>query len=248
MRNENLPPELIERLKSVKGKRSRIVVEHILEHGAITTEELEKKYGYSHPPRAARDVREQGIPLETFRVIASDGRRIAAYRFGNLSQIEEGRLGGRVVFSKQLKDALYAEGGGVCAICSGKYDNRYLQIDHRIPYEIAGDETALAQDSSSFILLCGSCNRAKSWSCEHCANWTQKSSAVCTSCYWANPNEHTHVALKEIRRLDLQWEENEVQIYEELKRVAEEQKTVIPDFVKKIIQLKLIPLQKTSKK
>ena len=39
---------------------------YILKHGHITTEELEETYGYDHPPRAARDVREQGIPLETF--------------------------------------------------------------------------------------------------------------------------------------------------------------------------------------
>jgi len=76
MSTYNLPDELIERLKAVKGKRARIVVEHILKHGYITTEDLEKKYGYSHPPRAARDVREQGIPLETFRATSSDGPQL----------------------------------------------------------------------------------------------------------------------------------------------------------------------------
>jgi hypothetical protein len=49
-------------LKAVTNKRARIVIDHILEHGFITTEELETQYGYKHPPRAARDVRGQGIP------------------------------------------------------------------------------------------------------------------------------------------------------------------------------------------
>jgi hypothetical protein len=65
-------------LENISNKRARIVIEHILENGFITTEKLEKQYGYNHPPRAARDVRESGIPLETFRVKDSEGRSIAA--------------------------------------------------------------------------------------------------------------------------------------------------------------------------
>ncbi|HNU03736.1 MAG TPA: HNH endonuclease, partial [Anaerolineae bacterium] len=76
----DLPPELIARCRAVTAKRPRTVIDHILTHGHITTEELKELYGYNHPPRAARDVREQGIPLETFRVTGSDGRKIGAYR------------------------------------------------------------------------------------------------------------------------------------------------------------------------
>jgi len=110
-------------LKSVTNKRAHIVIEHILVHGFITTEELEKKYGYNHPPRAARDVREACIPLETFRVQSSDGRSIAAYKFGDLTKIRKGRLEGRKTFPKKLKDELYEISGGKCAICSGRAEN-----------------------------------------------------------------------------------------------------------------------------
>jgi hypothetical protein len=89
-------------LAAITNKRARIVIEHILEHGFITTEDLEKKYGYNHPPRAARDVREAGIPLETYRVQSSDGRSIAAYKFGNPSDIRQQRLQGRITFPKFL--------------------------------------------------------------------------------------------------------------------------------------------------
>ncbi len=80
MTKPSLPRDFLELLKKIKGKRARIVVDHILEHGFITTEDLESRYGYKHPPRAVRDVRDQGVPLETFSVKNAEGRTIAAYR------------------------------------------------------------------------------------------------------------------------------------------------------------------------
>jgi 5-methylcytosine-specific restriction endonuclease McrA len=197
---------------------------------------LEKKYGYNHPPRAARDVREAGIPLETFRVRSSDGRSIAAYKFGDLTQIRKGHLQGRRTFPKKLKDELYESGGGKCAVCSGEFEPRYLQVDHRVPYEVAGDKRDAQWNAQDFMLLCGSCNRAKSWSCEHCANWlNDKLPHVCLTCYWANPTDYLHIALREVRRLDILWTENEVQAYERLKKAAQASQFPVPEYVKKIV-------------
>lgn len=223
-------------LKSVSSKRARIVIEHILEHGQITTEDLEKM-GYNHPPRAARDVREAGIPLETFRVQSSDGRSIAAYRFGDLSEIREERIRGRKTFPKKLKDDLYEISGGKCAICSGKFESRYLQIDHKVPYEVAGDEQESEWNTDDYMLLCGSCNRAKSWSCEHCESWlNDKLPQVCETCYWASPENYVHIALREVRRADILWNEDEVRAYERLKKSARRNQFPIPEHVKKIIE------------
>jgi len=61
------PKDFLKLAKSITNKRAKIVIDHILKHGFISTEDLEKTYGYSHPLRAARDVREAGIPLETFK-------------------------------------------------------------------------------------------------------------------------------------------------------------------------------------
>jgi len=234
----NETSELIaEILQSIKNKRARVVVEHILKHGYITTEDLEN-YGYKHPPRAARDVREAGIPLKTFRVRSSDGSRtIAAYKFGDLTEIRKGRLQGRKVFPRKLKKSLYEASNGKCAICSGHFEIRYLQIDHRIPYEIAGDIDANREDLSSFMLLCGSCNRAKSWSCEHCPNWDSKSAEKCLGCYWAFPENHTHVALMDVRRIDILFAgSDEVEVYERLKEQAGEKGSAIPDYVKRVLE------------
>lgn len=233
MSESELPPELLALLAAVQGKRARIVIDHILQHGFVTTEELETVYGYKHPPRAIRDVREQGVPIETFAVKNTQGRSIAAYRFANLNQIQAGRIGGRKSFSKAFKQQLIEQHGSQCAICSTPYEERYLQIDHRVPYEIAGDTTE--RNPNDYMLICGSCNRAKSWSCERCDNFQSiKDPTLCTRCYWALPLDYDHIALRTIRRLDITWHEEEVDQYEQLKMLAENQN--LPDFVKKILK------------
>jgi hypothetical protein len=232
------PPskKIRQQLATITNKRARIVIEHIIKHGFVTTEELEKKYGYNHPPRAARDVREAGIPLETFRVQSEGGRSIAAYRFGDLTKIRKARLQGRKTFPKKIKDALYETQNHKCAICAGEFEQRYFQVDHRVPYEVAGDEKLSEWRTQDLMLVCGSCNRAKSWSCEHCANWmTDKIPDVCLNCYWAHPESYLHIALQEIRRADILWRGNEVQAYERLKQVAQASQSPIPEYVKKII-------------
>lgn len=226
---------LDELLALVSSKRARIVLEHIIRNGQITTEEL-KDLGYNHPPRAARDVRESGIPLITFSVTSSDGRSIAAYKLGDLSQIRTAKSGGRTNFSKAFKKLLYEEySQGHCNICYGEYAERYLQIDHRIPYEISGDDTGYTERPEDYMLVCGSCNRAKSWSCEHCPNWTKRSQAVCAVCYWANPESYSHIALQEVRRLDLNWSGKEAAVYDALKAQAEANRLPVPTYVKRLL-------------
>ena len=236
MAKKTLPKKVLKLINAIKNKRAKVVIDHIIEHGQITTEELEKEYGYNHPPRAARDVREAGIPLKTSRVKSSDGRTIAAYTFGDFRKINKDRLEGRKMFPKTFKTKLYEKTEGKCAICSGHFESRHLQIDHCIPYEVAGDVAFSERNISGYMLLCGSCNRAKSWSCEHCENWlTGKSDSICTNCYWGNPNNYSHIALKEVRRLDIIWEDKEVKRYEKLKRLAKQNTQSIPNYVKRII-------------
>jgi hypothetical protein len=228
--------EFLEKLKSVTAKRAKTLIDHILEHGHITTEELKDQYGYSHPPRGAGDVREQGIPLETFRVTARDGRKIAAYRFGDPSSVRGSTHGGRKVFSKKFKKALVERDGEKCAICSTPYAARYLQIDHRIPYEVAGDSVG-ELNLADFMLLCGSCNRAKSWSCEHCPNGTiGKNPDVCQSCYWASPLAYKHVATLPMRRLDLSWVGDETKEFDKMVRASRRTKIELPEFVKAVLR------------
>jgi len=228
---------LLTRLKAVTSKRPKIVIDHILKHGQITTDELKTLYGYDHPPRAVRDVREAGIPIETFRVVSpTTGRKIAAYRFGDLSKIRDDRIGGRQTFSKPFKSALTEKYGTRCAICSGGYEERYLQIDHRVPYEVGGDTTK-ERILDEYMLLCGACNRAKSWSCEHCKNWLEiKSPDICKACYWAQPEAYEHVTMKDVRRLDMEWVGDETKDYDRYREQAVRSDVTMPDYVKSILK------------
>ena len=208
-------------VRNVRSKRARIVVDHIIKNGLITTEELERDYGYSHPPRAARDVRESGIPLETFRVTGANGRSIAAYRFGDLNKIEQHKAGGRRTFSKAFKERLVQQASERCEICLVQYESRYLQIDHTIPYEVVGDNVSQEDAPNDFMVICASCQRSKSWSCEHCANWqTDKSEATCSSCYWAAPTSYDHVAQNPERRLTLVMRGAEAELFDAIIQAA----------------------------
>lgn len=100
--------QFLNHISSINNKRAKILINHIMKRGFITTEELEKKYGYNHPPRAARDVREAGVPLITFKIRSQKGKSIAAYRFGDLRHLNIHRLKGRIQVPKKLKQQLFS--------------------------------------------------------------------------------------------------------------------------------------------
>lgn len=234
MANQNLPDEFLRRLESIQGKRSKVVVNHILNHGFVTSEDLKNIYGYVHPPRAVRDVREQGIPIERFNTEDADGKRIAAYRFGNPSEVRPLQSTGRTALSAQIKSQLIAAHGARCNIYMEPFPERELQVDHRIPFEIAGDPSS--GDIAQYMLLCPSANRAKSWSCENCGNWQVKDLNVCRTCYWAYPEGYTHVAMRDIRRLDLVWVGEESSEYDALSTKASDAHQDMPEHVKGILR------------
>jgi hypothetical protein len=162
---------------------------------------------------------------------------MAEYRFGDLDNITGGRVGGRASFSKVFKEALIAAYGTRCGLCDAPFEPRYLQIDHRVPYCVAGDGIAAALNVKDYMLVCGSCNRAKSWSCEHCPNGlVGKDPNVCLECYWASPLRYSHVATLDIRRLDLVWSGEEVADFDAAKARAGLEGQAVPTFVKAAVR------------
>ena len=234
MNEEAVDPRILALCEKVTAKRPRVVIDHILEHGRVTTEELQTRYGYDHPPRAARDVRENGVPLETYRVTSEKtGKRIAAYRFADPRKIRMGRIGGRKAFPKKFRDALHERYGSRDAFTGEKMERRYLQIDHRIPYEVAGDSSLDESGLDEFMLLDASSQRAKSWSCEHCHNWREiHDEEECRTCFWAFPEGHAHVAGLQVRRLDVEWRGDEVEDFDRLRAQAEREGIHIAVLVK----------------
>ena len=228
--------ELDSLLALVGSKRAKVVIRHIWNHGYITTDDLSSKYGYKHPPRAIRDVREAGIPL-TKKMIKSDvGKRMALYEFGDMNNLRFDRVHGRKVIPKKIKKKLAKKQGNKCSICLLEYDTGYLQIDHRIPYEVGGDTNNFVVEDT-YMLVCAECNRAKSWACEHCDNWNHKKIfKICTTCYWGSPENYDHVAETALRRLDIVWSGNEIEDYEIFMNMSKKVGKSLPDFVKSILK------------
>ncbi|MDD7201679.1 MAG: helix-turn-helix domain-containing protein [Sphaerochaetaceae bacterium] len=209
------PKEFLDLLNSVTAKRPKTVIQHILKHGYITSEELMDTYGYNHPPRAVRDVRELGIPIVTYRVTGEDGRKIAAYKFGDPQDVNTiAKSAGRTVLSQALKQALIDKYGPKCFIYLETMDPSVLQVDHRVPYEIGGEHDE--SDIDYYMLLSPSANRAKSWTCEHCVNWNKKDVSFCMRCFWAHPENYDHVAGKPEKVISLIFTGNEIEDYNKL--------------------------------
>ena len=231
------PKEFMDLLQSVTAKRPRTVIQHILEHGFITSEELKNIYGYNHPPRAARDVREYGIPLVTYRVTGESGRSIAAYKFGDPQDVKNylSKAAGRNVHSRAIKQALIGKYGRKCFVYGETLDETALQVDHRIPYEIGSERDK--NDIDSYMLLSPSANRAKSWTCEHCENWKRKDSDICRRCFWAYPEDYDHVAGRYEKIIPLVFTGDEIEDYYKLIELSGGKKP--QEVIKKIIHERL---------
>lgn len=219
----NLPENFKEALDAVTNKRARFVIDTILEKGFCSTEDL-KNGGYEHAPRAARDVREIGIPLETFKIKDSMGKTIVAYKFGDWEEAKKAnrltKTSGRTQLTEKLKKALIDKYGAKCNLYGEEYPARLLQLDHRVPYEIGGDPQNM-MDLDYFMLLSPSANRDKSWACEHCVNWIEKNVDMCKLCYYAYPENYEHIAGKMERRLNIIFNDEDMELYKNIVQQAE---------------------------
>lgn len=234
----NIPKEFKEILDAVTNKRARFVIDTILEKGFCSTEDLQNG-GYEHAPRAARDVRELGIPLDTFKIKDSNGKSIAAYKFGDWESAKKSnqlaKASGRTQLTEKLKNALIERYGSRCHLYGEKYPARLLQPDHRIPYEIGGDPINML-DTDSFMLLSPSANRDKSWACEHCANWMRKNIDMCRTCYYAYPEEYQHIAGEMEKKLSIVFNSEDIDLYNQIVEQAKSHNISYQSAVKRMIE------------
>lgn len=87
------------------------------------------------------------------------------------------------------------------------------------------------------MLVCRQCNRIKSWSCEHCNNWLKKHDpSVCLGCYWASPENFKHVAMQDIRQLDVTWVGDEVVSFDSMAKAAQSAGMTPAEFAKSLIE------------
>lgn len=209
-------PEFVEWVLAQRmSKRAELARDILLERGTVTTAEL-SQLGYDHPPRAIGDLKDAGITVLS-KLINVDGRRMSQY---TLVDVQGGTEAIRRQLPKKFREDLYELFDYRCAVCGGDYSARELQTDHRIPFRIAGDPEVL--DGQDFMPLCGSDNRAKSWTCEHCPNWTLKDPNMCRTCYWASPDAYEHIAGVPERRLGLAMQGEDVPMFDRIRELAAE--------------------------
>jgi len=221
-----------------RPKRAVLALKVLLKKGTISTDELQK-LGYNHPPRAIGDIRDAGIPVVTATGRSTSGRRMAVYSLGHASAIQFGRIGGRSALPKTFKRKLIAKYGSIDCITGARLDERVLQIDHRVPYRIAGDSGLGEQDVEAYMLLDGSSQRAKSWACEHCPNLLgARSAVVCRSCFWAFPEGYAHIAMQQIRRTDVVWQGKDVTTHDRLRKEADRRKTTVAEILRELARQK----------
>ena len=219
-------------IRSKPNARASNALQAILDRGSVTTREL-NELGYDHPPRAIADAIDNGIPIKSEMIRADDGKRMARYRLGELGELRGGQSG-RANFSKVFKDKIVKRYGEVDGLTGWKLQARALQIDHRVPFRIGGDEGLREDDVEAYMLLSASSQRAKSYSCESCENFQRHlNQSTCKTCYWAYPENYDHVAMKKIRRIDLVWEDNEVDAYDRIKKDAEIKGITLQALIKK---------------
>ncbi|KAA5951127.1 HNH nuclease [Pantoea sp. VH_18] len=87
------------------------------------------------------------------------------------------------------------------------------------------------------MLLTGTSQRQKSWSCEHCDNFkNNKDISICKTCYWAYPEEYSHLAMTEARRIILEFKGiTEIDIHNKIKKISQEEGLSIQDFIKVVL-------------
>lgn len=214
------------------NKRGILALQLMLNNSHVSTDDL-KEAGYDHPPRAIGDIRDAGIPIITERKKSPiSGKSIAYYRLGRSEDIQNGLFNGRTIFPKAFRDVLVRIYSSRDCITGAVLKPGTLQIDHRVPYRIAGNLTALVDlHPNNYMLLSAETQRRKSNSCENCPNVNP---TVCGTCYWASPENYTHIATTQNRRADIIWNGSETKDYDSLKKHATDSGITLSDLVKKL--------------
>ena len=230
-----LDPDWVAAARGLKHTaRGRKVLEHLLKHGTINLYEIETSLGEAHAPSAIRDVKDRGVPVVPTRKVMAGGKMRQEYALQPNAPLRIGMVG-RTGFSKDFRKRLIGHYGHRCAICGAEYDERYLQPDHRVPQRIGGDVPDDQRDVADYMPVCGPDNRAKSFECERCPNWTELRVETCEGCYWAHPEDYVHIATRPERREVIVWAGTDTRAWEQLRQAALEAGSSVADFIKRTL-------------
>ena len=179
---EQCPVEYVDALLSPElSTRGKYVAQVILERGSVTCEIISKEY--QEYRRAIKDLRDVGVTL------SKPGQE---YYFDPQSFVEAKES--RNPLSTQEIQALLKKHPR-CTIC---HQGGHLQGDHRVPWDIVGNQRYKLEGIQAFMALCPSCNTKKRDVCKPCPK-----TMPCNDCYWAYPEKYTHIACLVMVRFEL---------------------------------------------
>lgn len=170
-------------LFQVASARACFVRDQILRNRSVTTSEIAKEY--NHPPRAAGDLSDAGIPLRTERTKDASGSSVVRYTFDPQSFEEQRENRG----TQPARETFLP--GRRCALCPSGVSLKWrlLQVDHRVPFSRVRNKAANLEGDAAFQALCPSHNAEKREACAKC----KCSEDECRSCYYAYPEKYTHI-------------------------------------------------------
>lgn len=222
--------ELRARIDAVTSPRARFVLNYIVDHGYVTADDIQDA-GYREHRRAVMDCRDLGFTIKNSRVRSPQGGTVGAWTLDLDAELGAGRAGRRQ-YPRTFRLRLLERATGRCEMCGAPEADRNLQIDHRVPFEI--DPGSGELDPGEYQMLCGSCNRTKSWTCEtECPNWQARELGVCRTCMWAEPNDYQHVATIPRRQVTITWVGEDVTAFDELRAAANAAGMDLPSFVRR---------------
>ena len=62
---------------------------------------------------------------------------------------------------------------------------------------------------------------------------------VCVTCFWAFPEDYRHIATEEIRRTDVTWQGDDVEVHDGIKAIAVQKGLSLAEFLRQLAAAKL---------
>ena len=229
---KDLPESFIKKAKAVTAKRAKTVIDHILKHGHITTEELKNLYGYNHPPRAVRDVREQGIPLETFRMHGQRQPKPRGLPLRRPFQDSAGTLAGRKCFCKEFRERHWSNVTAASVACVLTTPSPCMQstIGAHMKWVAGGGVR-----HRGFNLDGGLMRQVLVLRALQQLDGETGPEGSYDVLFGASPASYRHIAMRPVRRLELVWTEQEVAGFDKLSKAAQKRGMPLPDFIKTLL-------------
>ena len=78
---EAVMPSILEKFEKSENDNVKVFIKHIIDNGKILSHTLSNEYGVKQAYKVAKEAKNEGFPLISYKVKSEDGRYIQAYKF-----------------------------------------------------------------------------------------------------------------------------------------------------------------------